>query len=359
MTKQIIVPFGPQHPVLPEPIHLDLVLEDERVVDAIPSIGYIHRGFEKLVEKREYTEYVYIAERTCGICSFIHGATYCQGIEQIMNIDVPERAQYLRVIWSEYSRLHSHLLWLGLFADSFGFENLFMNAWRIRERILDVMEQTTGGRVIQGSCKIGGVRRDISNEKLDEMRRDLDTTEREIRDLTTVFLRDDSIKHRLRNVGRLSKEDAYHLGASGPTARGSGVAIDLRKTGYGAYGKLNFQLVTDSCGDCYGRCAVRAQELFTSIDLIRQAVRKIPDGPIDVRVTGAPNGEFFTRAEQPRGELVHYLKGNGSKFLVRSRIRTPTLTNIPPLVRMLQGCELADVPVIVLSIDPCISCTER
>ena len=359
MTKQIIVPFGPQHPVLPEPIHLDLVLEDERVVDVIPSIGYIHRGFEKLVEKREYTEYVYIAERTCGICSFIHGATYCQGIEQIMNIDVPERAQYLRVIWSEYSRLHSHLLWLGLFADSFGFENLFMNAWRIRERILDVMEQTTGGRVIQGSCKIGGVRRDITNEKLDEMRRDLDSIEREIRDLTTVFLQDDSIKHRLRNVGRLSKEDAYHLGAVGPTARGSGVAIDLRKTGYGAYGKLNFQLVTDSCGDCYGRCAVRAQELFTSIDLIRQAVQKIPDGPIDVKVTGAPNGEFFTRAEQPRGELVHYLKGNGTKFLVRSRIRTPTLTNIPPLVRMLQGCELADVPVIVLSIDPCISCTER
>ncbi len=359
MTKQIIVPFGPQHPVLPEPIHLDLVLEDERVVDVIPSIGYIHRGFEKLVEKREYTEYVYIAERTCGICSFIHGATYCQGIEQIMNIDVPERAQYLRVIWSEYSRLHSHLLWLGLFADSFGFENLFMNAWRIRERILDVMEQTTGGRVIQGSCKIGGVRRDIANEKLDEMRRDLDTTEREIRDLTTVFLQDNSIKHRLRNVGRLSKEDAYHLGASGPTARGSGVAIDLRKTGYGAYGKLNFQLVTDSCGDCYGRCAVRAQELFTSIDLIRQAIQKIPDGPIDIKVSGAPNGEFFTRAEQPRGELVHYLKGNGTKFLVRSRIRTPTLTNIPPLVRMLQGCELADVPVIVLSIDPCISCTER
>jgi len=359
MTKQIIVPFGPQHPVLPEPIHLDLVLEDERVVDAIPSIGYIHRGFEKLVEKREYTEYVYIAERTCGICSFIHGATYCQGIEQIMNIDVPERAQFLRVIWSEYSRLHSHLLWLGLFADSFGFENLFMNAWRIRERILDVMEQTTGGRVIQGSCKIGGVRKDISNEKLDEMRRDLNSIENEIKNLTTVFLQDDSIKHRLRNVGKLSKEDAYHLGAAGPTARGSGVAIDLRKTGYGAYGKLNFQLVTDSCGDCYGRCAVRAKELFTSIDLIRQSIQKIPDGSIDVKVTGAPNGEFFARAEQPRGELVHYIKGNGTKFLIRSRIRTPTLTNIPPLVRMLQGCELADVPVIVLSIDPCISCTER
>ncbi len=359
MSKQIIVPFGPQHPVLPEPIHLDLVLEDERVVDAIPSIGYIHRGFEKLVEKREYTEYVYIAERTCGICSFIHGATYCQGIEQIMNIDVPERARYLRVIWSEYSRLHSHLLWLGLFADSFGFENLFMNAWRIRENILDVMEQTTGGRIIQGSCKVGGVRRDISNEKLDEMVKDLDRIDRDMKALTTVFLQDDSIRHRLRNIGVLSREDAYHLGAVGPTARGSGVAIDARKLGYGAYDRLNFHAITDSCGDCLSRCTVRAKELFTSTDLIRQAAKKIPDGPIDVKVAGAPDGEYFMRAEQPRGELVHYLKGNGTRFLVRSRIRTPTLTNIPSLVKMLQGCDLADVPVIVLSIDPCISCTER
>jgi len=359
MTKQIIVPFGPQHPVLPEPIHLDLVLEDEKVVDVIPTIGYIHRGFEKLVEKREFTEYVFIAERTCGICSFIHGATYCQGIEQIMGIQVPERAEYLRVIWSEYSRLHSHLLWFGLYADAFGFENLFMNAWRIRERVLDVMEQTTGGRIIQGSCKVGGVRKDISNEKLDEMAKGLDTIDREMKEMTTVFLNDDTVLHRTRNVGVLSREDAYHLGAAGPTARGSGVAIDLRMTGYGAYDRLNFHVATESCGDCYSRHSVRAQELFTSTDLIRQAIRKIPDGPIDVKVTGAPDGEFFMRSEQPRGELVHYLKGNGSKFLVRSRIRTPTLTNIPPLVKMLQGCDLADVPVIVLSIDPCISCTER
>ena len=359
MTKQIVVPFGPQHPVLPEPIHLDLVLEDERVVDVIPSIGYIHRGFEKLVEKREFTEYTYVAERTCGICSFIHGMTYCVGIEQIMKIDVPERAHYLRTIWSEYSRLHSHLLWLGLFADSFGFENLFMNAWRIRERVLDVFEKTTGGRVIQGSCKIGGVKRDISNETLDRMAKDLDTLDREMQELTNVFLQDGTVKHRLRNVGIISRNDAYLFGAVGPTARGSGVPIDIRKLGYAAYGKLNFQMVTDSCGDCYSRCLVRAKELFTSTDIIRQAIKKIPDGPIDVKVTGAPEGEYFSRAEQPRGELVHYIKGNGTKFLVRSRIRTPTLTNIPPLIKMLQGCELADVPVIVLSIDPCISCTER
>lgn len=359
MPRKIVVPFGPQHPVLPEPIHLDLVLEDETVVEAIPSIGYVHRGLELLVAKREYPEYVYVAERTCGICSFIHGMTYCQGVEQIMDLDVPPRALYLRTLWSEYSRLHSHLLWLGLFADAMGFENLFMNAWRLREHVLDVLEETTGGRVIQGSCKIGGVRRDIQPEKLEQMAADLLPFEDELGELATVFLRDDSIKSRLAGVGYLSRDDAYTLGAMGPVARGSGVAIDIRETGYAAYRDLAFEPATETGGDCYARCAVRVRELFTSVDLIRQVIDRIPEGGIDVKVRGNPEGEYFSRAEQPRGELVHYVKGNGSKHLVRSRIRTPTLTNIPSLVKMLPGCELADVPIIVLSIDPCIGCMER
>ena len=359
MSKQIIVPFGPQHPVLPEPIHLDLVLEDEMVVEALPSIGYVHRGLEKLVEKREFTEYTFIAERICGICSFIHSLTYVQGVEQIMGIEVPERAHYLRTIWSEYSRLHSHLLWLGCFADGMGFENLFMNSWRIREHILDELEATTGGRVIQSACKVGGVRKDISGEQLEGMITRIQDIRKDLRNITSVFLEDSSVKHRLKNVGVLSKADAYDLGAVGPTLRGSGVAIDARETGYAAYGKLNFKPAVAYGGDCYSRCDVRIQELFTSIDIIEQAAKKIPEGPIEVKFTGAPNGEYFSRAEQPRGEVVHYVKGNGKKNLVRSRVRTPTFTNIPPLVKMLAGCQLADVPIIVLSIDPCISCTER
>jgi Ni,Fe-hydrogenase III large subunit len=359
MSKQITVPFGPQHPVLPEPLHLDLVLEDEKVVDVIPTIGYVHRGLEKLVEKREYTEYVFIAERICGICSHIHGQTYVQGIEQIMGLEIPDRAQYLRTIWSEYSRLHSHLLWLGCFADSMGFESLFMNAWRLREHILDDLEATTGGRVIQGVCKVGGVRKDISPEKLDEMVKGLKGMEHELQSLTNVFLNDSSIRHRLKGIGVLSKDDAYYFGAVGPTARGSGVAIDIRETGYAAYGKINFKPVVEYDGDSYARCAVRAKEMFTSIDIIEQCVKKIPDGPVDMKVTGAPDGEFLARAEQPRGEVIHYIKGNGKKNLVRHRVRTPTFTNIPPLVTLLKGCDLADVPVIVLSLDPCIGCAER
>ncbi|MCK9278495.1 MAG: nickel-dependent hydrogenase large subunit [Methanoculleus sp.] len=359
MPKRIVVPFGPQHPVLPEPIHLDLVLEDELVVDVVPSIGYIHRGLEQLVQKREFTEYVYVAERICGICSFMHAVGYSQGVEHIMGLEVPDRARYLRTIWSEYSRLHSHLLWLGLFADGMGFENLFMRSWQVRESVLDVLEDTTGGRVIQGTCKVGGVRRDIGQEKLDEIHRGLDSFEQQCRDLGDVFLNDDTVKYRLQGLGVISKDEAYALGATGPTARGSGVAMDHRETGYAAYGDIGFKPVVETAGDCYARCAVRVKEVYASIDQIRRAIDQIPEGPLDVKVKGTPNGEYFSRVEQPRGEVIHYLRGDGTKHLARARIRTPTLANIPMLVKMLPGAQLADVPVVVLSIDPCISCTER
>jgi ech hydrogenase subunit E len=359
MSRQIVIPFGPQHPVLPEPIHLDLVMEDERVVEAIPSIGYVHRGLEKLVEKREYKDFVFIAERICGICSFIHGMTYCQAVEGVMDLDVPPRALYLRTVWSELSRLHSHLLWLGLMADAMGFESLFMQAWRLREHVLDDLESTTGNRVIQGACKVGGVRFDIMGQKLGSIVDGLTVLESGLEELMNVFVHDDSVKHRLSGLGVLTEQQAWDLGAAGPVLRASGVANDIRQTGYAAYDELDFTPVVETSGDCYARTAVRAKELFTSIDLIRQAVERIPDGPIDMKVTGNPKGEFYARSEQPRGEVVHYVKANGTKNLVRFRVRTPTFTNIPPLLAAMKGLELADVPVVVLSIDPCIGCAER
>ncbi|MCX8157287.1 MAG: nickel-dependent hydrogenase large subunit [Verrucomicrobiae bacterium] len=354
-----VIPFGPQHPVLPEPIHLDLVIEDERVVEAVPSIGFIHRGLEKLVEKRDYQEFVYVAERVCGICSFIHGQTFCHAVEELMQIPVPPRAQYLRVIWGEMSRIHSHLLWLGLTADAFGFEALFMHAWRVRERLLDLIEATTGGRVIFGSCKIGGVRRDIPQDQMQVILAELQALESDMRDIVKVFLDDSSVKDRLCEVGVLSREEAYDLGCVGPMLRASGVAQDTRLRGYAAYGELDFAPITRTEGDCYARCAVRCEELFQSVDLIRQAAARMPEGEISVKVTGNPKGEFTARTEQPRGEVIYYIKANGTKNLERFRVRTPTFANLPALLKILQGCELADVPVLVLTIDPCISCTER
>ncbi len=359
MGKRTIIPFGPQHPVLPEPVHLDLVLEDETVVDVIPSIGYVHRGLEKLTEVKEYTEMVYVIERVCGICSFGHGWGASAAIEGAMGIEVPERALYLRTIWHELSRIHSHLLWLGLLADAFGFDSLFMHCWRLREKVLDLFEKTTGGRVIFSVCKVGGVRKDVDSATLREIVEVLKGMAPEIRELADVFMNDSSVLNRMVGVGVLTKEEAVELGAVGPVARGSGLRQDMRLNGMGVYDRLGFEPIVEEAGDCEARCKVRIREIFQSIELIEKAAMDMPDGPIAAQVRGNVEGEFALRIEQPRGEAFYYTKGVGTKFLERMRVRTPTNQNLPSLVKMLKGCDFADVPIMVLTIDPCVSCTER
>lgn len=356
------MPMGPQHPVLPEPLVLDLVLEDEHVVDAIPMIGYVHRGLEAMVERVEYTEMGFVVERICGICSFMHGMGYCLALEDIMAVEVPDRARWLRLVWAELSRVQSHLLWLGLGADAFGFENLFMHCWRMREQVLDIFEQTTGGRIIHSVNRIGGVRRDITDTELTGIAERLTALAGAFDEPARVFRTDPSIRYRLEGIGVLSTADAHALGAVGPMARASGIALDTRLTGQHGYHLLDFEPVIETGGDCLARVLVRVREVQQSIGLIRQLVERMPKGegqPLETKVRGMPSGETFIRLEQPRGEVAYYVRANGTKFLERFRARTPTFANIPAMIRLVKGCDLADVPNIVLTIDPCISCTER
>ncbi len=362
MGKQTVIPFGPQHPVLPEPVHLDLVLEDEKVVTAIPRIGFVHRGLEKLVTKRDYTQFVYITERICGICSFGHSLGYSQCIEQLMGVEVTDRAEYLRSIFHELSRVHSHLLWLGLMADGFGFESLFMHCWRLREDVLDIFEACTGGRVIFSACDVGGFRNDVEDSVLHGMVQTLERIKAEYATIVKAFLDDASVKNRLVGVGYVSAEQAAACSMVGPFGRASGLQVDDRLMGIGAYGELaNFAPITSTDGDCYARCYVRCMEVYQSIDIIAELVAKIPGGATMVPVKGNPEAgaRAMCRVEQPRGQAFYYAEGNGSKFLERMRIRTPTSQNLAGLVTAIGGCDLADVPVVVLTIDPCISCTER
>jgi ech hydrogenase subunit E len=354
-----ILPFGPQHPVLPEPLHLKLTLEDETVVEAIPALGYVHRGLEGLATRRDFNQMVYVVERVCGICSCIHALCYCNCIEEIMSLEVPPRAKYLRVIWSELHRMHSHLLWLGLFADAFGFESLFMAFWRVRERIMNLNEATAGNRVIISVNIVGGVRRDISSSMLLQILKDLDTVEAELKPLYDTMMDDYTVKQRTVGIGVLGKEQAHVLGAVGPVLRGSGWAQDTRQLKYEAFADLAFEPIVERDGDCYARTKVRFLELFQSMDIVRRAIRGIPEGELAVKVKGRPEGEAVSRVEQPRGELLYYVRCNGTEMPERVRIRTPTFANIPPLLAMLPGSQLADVPVLALTIDPCISCTER
>lgn len=354
-----IIPLGPQHPVLPEPLQLKLVMDDDKVVEALPSIGYVHRGLEKLIELKDYTQTVYIVERVCGICSFMHSMAYVMGIEELMGIKVPDRAEHLRVIWAELGRVQSHLLWLGLLADAFGFESLFMEVWKFREKVMDLMEMTTGNRVIISANKIGGVTKDLTKEHLKTILSTMNEIEKSLRDVEGVFLNNYTVKQRLVGVGVLTLEDVKEYSVVGPIAKASGLNIDSRKTGYGGYKGLEFEPLVDTAGDSYARTSVRIKEIYQSFDLIRQVIVNMPDGEISMPYKGLPNGEVVSRLEQPRGEVIYYIKANGTKNLSRLKIRTPTFANIPVLLKMLPGSSLADVPILILTIDPCISCTER
>ncbi len=362
MGQKSIIPFGPQHPVLPEPLHLDLVVEDEVVLEAVPQIGFVHRGLERLVQKKDYNQFVYVAERICGICAFGHSMGYAETIERLMGVEIPKRAEYLRVIWHELSRIHSHILWLGLAADAFGHESLFMHCWRLRERILDLFEKTTGGRVIFSVVKVGGVYRDIDKSQLDEFKHVLDGIKDEYSQIVNAFLNEPSVRNRTYGVGVLSSEDAHNLSMVGPFGRASGVNYDVRMLGNGAYGELSdFQPILSNNCDCYARMEVRAAEVVQSIEIINELSAKIPDGDIAVPVKGAPafGSEACNVLEQPRGECYYFAKGNGTKYLDRMRMRTPTSQNLAGMAVALKGCDVADVNMIVLTIDPCISCTER
>ena len=362
MGKTSVIPFGPQHPVLPEPIHLDLVVEDEKVLEAVPQIGFVHRGLERLVQTKDYNQFIYVAERICGICAFGHSYGYAECVETLMNVEIPDRAECLRVIWHELSRVHSHILWLGLAADAFGYESLFMHCWRLRERVLDVFERTTGGRVIFSVVKVGGVQRDMDASQLDHMMSTLNGIKDEYRQLMNAFLKDSSVKNRLVGVGHISKEDAMAASMVGPFGRASGIEYDIRTMGNGGYGKLdNFEMITSDEGDCYARAKVRALEVLQSIDIIEEMIAKLPAGDIAVPVKGNPaDGAVACNVlEQPRGECYYFAKGNGTKYLDRMRMRTPTSINLAGMAQALKGCDVADVNMIILTIDPCISCTER
>lgn len=362
MGKAQVIPFGPQHPVLPEPLHLDLVVEDETVVDVLPQIGFIHRGLEKLVETRDIHQYIYVAERICGICAFGHSMGYAETIERMMNVEVPKRAEYLRVIMHELSRMHSHLLWMGLAADAFGYESLFMHCWRLRERVLDIFEAVAGGRVILSYTLLGGVTKDIDAPMLAAIKDKINSIKSEYAEICDAFLKDASVMNRTVGVGHLTYEDALEYGMVGPFARASNVNNDVRCLCLGAYGELkHFEPILDTGGDCYARVKVRALEVLQSIDIINELIDKIPDGLILNPVKGAPaaGSEASNILEQPRGEVYYYASGNGTKFLERMRIRTPTSQNIAGMTMALKGCDLSDVNMIILTIDPCVSCTER
>ena len=361
------IPFGPVHPALKEPVLLRVTVRKEEILDVDVVLGHVHRGIEALAENRNLVQTLYLVERICGICSHSHTTCYVQAVEEIGGIQPPERALYLRTLIFELERIYSHLFLLGVLAYEVGFDTLFMFAWHVRESVLDLFEKITGNRVHHSMNTLGGVRWDLDQRLIDDVRatlKDLHNSVRRIHD----FFQDKTVEKRLCNVGVLDKDTAQKLCVVGPTARGSGVNMDVRRDHpYAAYTHLkdHFSVVVREKGDVYARTEVRLLELFESINLIRKVLEELPDGPIRVEdnvirlMRRIPEGEAISLVEAPRGELLYFVKTNGKEGLWRLKVRTPTIPNVLGLKPMLVGCEIADIPVVVASIDPCMACANR
>ncbi len=357
-----IVPIGPYHPALEEPVHARLYTEGETISKAEVFIGYNHRGIEKLATQKNYIQTLVMVERVCGICSHSHAFDYAMALEGIAKMNVPKRAQYIRVIIAELERLHSHYLWLGIALHLVGHDSLFMHTWDDREAIMDILEELSGNRVNYGMITIGGVRRDITKEQAERVLAMLDKIEQSMCAIRDILLAETSVALRTQGVGVLTKEDAIKMCAVGPHARASGVPVDVRKDApYSSYDDFDFDIaVYDSC-DVFSRVVVRVLENFESIKIIRQALEGLPAGPINLgtRIPKIPAGEYMCRHEAPRGQLCYKVVSDGGEFNKRVSIHVPTFKNAPTVPVMLKDNSVADAGLIVASIDPCFSCMDR
>lgn len=359
--SKITIPLGPQHPALKEPVNFSLVLEGEQITGSTVNLGYNHRGIEKAAESRTFLQDIYLIERICGICSHSHTTCYVTCLEEIAKAEVPERARAIRTLVAELERVHSHLLWLGIAGYEMGFETLFMYTWRDREQVLDCLELVSGNRVHYGINTIGGVRRDITAAQKAAILERVALLEERTGYYIKLATEDATVLARTQNVGKLPHEVAIERGAVGPTARASDVKRDVRKDEpYLIYDKLDFKLITHNTNDVFGRVVVRALELVESYKMIRQILNYLPEGPIAVKVPAKIGpGEAVNRYEAPRGEDFHYLKANGTDKPERVKVRAPTMANYPSVSYMLDSGYLADVPMVIAAIDPCMSCTDR
>ena len=252
MNKRITIPIGPQHPSLKEPSCFTITLEGEKVVNAVVGVGYNHRGIEKACEARSYIQDLYILERVCGICSHTHSTAFCQGVEELAGVEIPRRAAYIRVIMAELERLHSHLLWLGVAAHEIGFDTLFMYVWRDREHVLDMLAMLGGNRVNYGINTLGGVRRDIDPQMIEQLKKVMDIIEEQDKYYIHLAMSESTLAARLSGIGKLSHEDALKYGAVGPVARASSIETDTRVMDpYAAYDEVPCQIVTDDHCDVF------------------------------------------------------------------------------------------------------------
>lgn len=354
-TIELMLNMGPQHPATHGVFRMVLTIDGERIVDMEPHIGYLHRGSEKLCEGEQYSQIITLFDRFDYVSGFNNELVFCSAIEKLMGLEVPERAQYIRVILCELNRIANHLLFYGSFGSDAGATTPFLFAFRAREEIQSVFESVSGARLMHNYFRVGGVKEDVPDDfkqlitpLLGNLRRIVDESDR-------LLTFNEMLLARTRDIGTIDGQTAVAYGLTGPNLRASGVRYDIRRAEpYLVYDRLDFDIPVGDRGDCWDRYYVRMQEMYQCIRIVEQALEQMPEGPTMAqvrRISRPPKGEVFVHAENPRGALGIYVVSDGSDKPYRLKVRPPSFCNLMALKHMMRNAYVADAVMILGSLD--------
>jgi len=362
-TQEISINMGPQHPSTHGVLRMMLTLDGEVITKAEPLIGYLHRGMEKVAEKRTYFQYMPLTDRFDYLSGMLNGALYCMTIEKLAGMEVPRRAEYIRVIMMELNRIASHLVFVGTFGLDVGATTPFIYCFRERETILDLFEMVCGARMTFNYMRPGGVAKDLPPEFDARCRSFLKQMPARLQEYDDLLSTNEIFDVRTRGVSLLDGRQAVAMGASGPTLRASGVPYDVRRTDpYSVYPEFDFDIAVRPEGDCRARYLVRVEEIRQSLRIIQQALDGLPEGPASTRINmnlKPPAGEAYHHIEGARGDTGCFMVSDGTVHPVRMKWRSPGFSNVALLPIMMPGWKVADSVVIIGSIDIVLGDVDR
>ena len=360
---QMMVNMGPQHPSTHGVFRMVLHIDGERVVDVEPHIGYLHRGSEKLCEGELYTQIVSLFDRMDYIGNFNNELVFCMTVEKLMGLEIPDRAEYIRVIMCELNRIASHLLFFGTMGLDTGAVTPVLYAFRDRERVQSLFEAVSGARMMHNYIRVGGVKDDLPADFQQRMATLIPQLKQGIDEGDKLLSFNEVFLARNKGMGTIDGETAISYGMSGPNLRASGVPMDMRKDEpYSVYDRFDFGIPIGERGDCWDRYYVRVEEMRQSLRIVEQAMAQISEGPVATPVRGLlrpPKGEVYARAENPRGEIGVYLVSDGSDKPYRVKVRPPSFCNLGALKHLMRDCYVADAVVILGSLDVVLGEVDR
>jgi NADH-quinone oxidoreductase subunit D len=359
----LIINVGPQHPATHGVLHLVITLNGETIKKVEPHLGYIHRSIEKMCESLSYRQFIYVTSRMDYLSSHINNNACALCVENAMQIEIPERAKYIRVLVDELTRIASHELWWGAMAMDLGAFTPFFHAFRERENINDIMEETCGARLTMNYIVPGGVMQDIHPNFIQRVKNFIKLYKSKVDEYNEMLTGNIIFQNRMKGVGVLSKEDAISFGCTGPVARGSGVTCDIRKLyPYEVYDKVQFDEILETDGDSLSRYLVRLREINESVKIIEQLIDNIPEGEFQAKtkaVLKLPKGEFYQRVETARGEFGVYIVSEGGTTPYRIKFRSPGFSNLSALDHMARGSKLGDLVAMMGTLDLVIPDIDR